>query len=459
MENKQNIDSQNQALYSQEDLLEPVISALDEGTAESLRALIEPLHPADIAELLNLVNTDQRAQIIDVIGTVDSEVFPHLESEIRDEIISLIGTKSSAEAIDELETDEAIQFMEELSDENIEEILDEISDEKREIIEEALALPEDTAGRLSNSKYVAIPENWSVGEAIDFIRKNQNLPEDFHTVFVLNSEEKPVSYVPLSRVMRNNRDVKISDISDKNIITFTQDQDQEETARIFRKYKLISAPVVDENGVMEGVISIDDIADVIEEEAEEDLLKLSGVGGGDSDFYSNPIKMVRNRSPWLLVNLCCSVLASYVISHFQGEIQNLVALAVLMPIVATMSGNVGTQTLAVAVRAIASKELNFSNALRVTRKELIAGCLNGLIFGSIVGVVSLIVYGQIMLSFTIFLAMFLTFMIGALIGSLAPLMLHKLGFDPAVAGSPFVFAVTDSSSFLIFLGLAGVILL
>jgi magnesium transporter len=458
MENKPNIETQTQNIYSQEDLLEPVIAALDDNSTEVLHTLILNLHPADIAELLNLVNTERRAQIIDVIGTVDSDVFPHLESEVKDEIISLLGAKSSAEAIDELETDEAIQFMEELSDENIEEILDEISDEKRELLEEALALPEDSAGRLSNSKYVAIPENWSVGEAIDFIRKSEDLPEDFHTVFVVDENHKPVSYIPLSRVMRNKREVKIADISEKNIITFTQSQDQEDTARIFRKYKLISAPVVDENGAMEGVISIDDIADVVEEEAEEDLLKLSGVGG-DSDFYSNPFKMVRNRSPWLLVNLCCSVIASFVISHFQGEIQSLVALAVLMPIVATMSGNVGTQTLAVAVRAIASKELNFSNALRITRKELMASCINGLIFGFIVGVVSFIIYGKIMLGFTIFLAMFLTFMIGALIGSLAPLMLHRFGFDPAVAGSPFVFAVTDSSSFFIFLGLAGLILL
>jgi magnesium transporter len=457
MDTKQN--TEHLQFYTQEDLLEPVIYALKDDDVGSVRILISALHPADVAELLNILDTESRAKIVDILGAIDPETLPYLENEVKDEIISFMGAKHSAEAIDELEIDEAIQFMEELSEENTEEILRQMPEDKRVIIEETLALPEDSAGRLSNSKYVGIPENWTVGQALDFIRASDNLPDDFHTVFVLDAEKRPLSWVPVSRILRSNEDVKISDVAETKLITFTQEQDQEETAYIFRKYNLISAPVVDKDGRIDGVISLDDIADVMEEEAEEDLLKLSGVGGGDSDFYANPMKVVKNRSPWLMVNLVCSMGASFVISLFEVEIKQLMALAVLMPLVATMSGNMGTQSLAVAVRALATKELNINNFYRFTRKEMTAACLNGLLFGAVIAIGSFVFYHSFMLSFTILMAVFLTFTIGALIGSVAPLMIQKMGFDPAVAGTPFVFAVTDSSSFFIFLGLASMMLM
>jgi magnesium transporter len=450
--------NKNIEFYTSGDLLEPVLIALEENNLSELKNLIAELHTSDIAELLNLCEKDHRSQILLALGDFDSEILPYLEPGVKDEIIEMLGVKDSAEAVTELEIDDAVQFMEDLTDENREIILDALDKDDREEILESLNYPEDSAGRLANTHYIAVAKNWTVGMAIDHLRATKDLPEDFYAIFVVDENRKPISYVPLSRILRSKREAKIHDLMTDKLRLVSVDTDQEEVAYIFRKYAMASIAVVSENGEIMGVISIDDVADIIQEEAEEDILKLSG-GIGGSDFYASPLSTMRNRSPWLIVNLISSILASFVISVFEGSIEQLVALAVLMPIVASMSGNVGSQTLTVAVRAIATKELSFSNAFRVVKKEIFSAQLIGAIFGAILFTLTYILYKNLDLSIIIYVAVLSTFFIASIVGSLTPLILHRMGYDPAIASGPFLFATTDICSFFIFLGLATWIIL
>jgi len=290
------------------------------------------------------------------------------------------------------------------------------------------------------------------------LRTSRSLPEDFYTLFVVDEENRPVSYVPLSRIIRSARSIKVKKLTEEIIKTIDINLDQEEVANIFQRYNLISSPVVDEEGKMIGVITIDDIADVLEEEIEEDVMRLAGLGS-ETDIVSGPYKKFQNRSPWLFVNLLTSIFASYIISFFEVEIAELVALAVLMPIVASMSGNAGAQTLTVSVRAIATNELGFSNFKKVLIKEVLAALINGLIFGFITFLASYLFYANPQLSLVIFTAFILTFLLASVSGCAIPLIMHKFKFDPAVSSSALVYAVTDISSFFIFLGLASILLI
>ena len=444
--------------YKEEDLLSPILEALKTDSLDEIKELLSDKHTSDIAEILNLCDKEDRIKITAILGDIDPEILPFLDNEAKEQVISLIGTKSGAEAIGKLESDEAIQFVEDLPEEKIEEILENLEDDKRTELQEALNYPEDSAGRLANKQFVVTKKSASVGKVIDLLREDENLPDDFYTIFVVDSKNRPTHFVPLSRIMRNERNVKVSDLMEEVIKAIEVETDQEDVANIFQKYGLISLPVVDKEEKIIGVITIDDVADVIQEEVEEDILRLSGVGA-IPDILSSPYKKFRNRSPWLFINLITSVLASLVISMFEVEIQKLVALAVLMPIVAAMSGNVGSQTLTVAVRAIATKDLSFNNFVKVLRKEVITSLINGFIFGFIIFLASFVFYQNAELSFVIFCAVILTFLLAASFGLAAPLAMHKMGIDPAISASALVYAVTDMSSFFIFLGLAGFMLL
>lgn len=450
------ITQENKPDYSDEDILFPILIALKEDDINGLRTLLVDKHPSDIAELLNLCDYDDRAKVIAILGDIDPETLTYLDSEVKDQIISILGSKSSAEAIEELDSDDAVQIVQDLPEEKVEEILEALSGEKRQEVEASLAYPEDSAGRLANKQFVTINHNAAVGDVIDLMRVSENLPQDFYTIFVVDADNKPTHFIPLSRIMRNKRDVKVSDLMQEIVKAIPVNTDQEEVANIFQRYNFISAPVVDDKGSMIGVITVDDIAYVIKEEAEEDILGMVGLNS-ETDILGSVFKKFRNRSPWLFINLGTAFTASFIIAMFEGSIEKLVALATLMPIVASMSGNCGTQILTVTVRALATKELSSGNFFKVLRKEILSSFLISLALGTAVFSVSYLMFSNYHLSEVIFFSVVLTFFLASLCGASIPFIVQKLGYDPAIASSILLTAITDMSSFFIFLGLATIL--
>lgn len=439
------------------ELLNFVKDALEAGDKSRVRELISDLHAADIAEIIRVVNNEQREQFVAAIRSkFNPEVLVELESGVKEEVIGHLGITKSVGAITQLDADDAVQVIEDLEKKEQAEILERLPDEQREELEEGLAYPEETAGRLMDRDFVAVPMEWTVGKIIDFLRQNDSLPDDFYSIFVVNKENKPVGYALVSRVIRSNRDVRIRDIMEEKVHTIRLDMDQEEIAYVFQKYALASAPIIDENGVMKAVITLDDVVTIIEEEAEEDIMKMGGVSG--TDLYAAFMETAAHRFPWLFVNLLTAIAASAVIAVFEDSIEKLVALAVLMPIVASMAGNAGTQTLTIAVRAIATRELTAANSMRIVGKEVKASLVNGIVFGLIVAVVSLIFYDNTYLSFVFAVATLVSLVIAAFAGATIPLLLVRMGVDPAVASSVFLTTVTDMSAFFVFLGMAAWIL-
>lgn len=434
-----------------------IFQALKENKLYEIRNSLRDTHPSDIAELINLCEGEDRVKIISLIDGIDHEVLPFLDSEAKQELITLIGSQNSADAISKLENDDAIQFIEDLPEQSLDAILHNLEDEKREFFEEVLQFPEDSAGRLMNKNYVTVRREVNVGDVIDLLREKEDLPQDFYTIFIIDANNKPTDYVPLSRIIRNKREIEIADIMQPVSHHIRFDLDQEEAANIFQKYGLISAPIVDANDSMIGVITMDDIADVIVEEYDDDLMKLSGFQNHENALESSISKFL-NRCPWLFVNLISSIVASLVISVFETDIEKLVALAVLMPIIASMSGNVGSQTLTVAVRALATNELINSNIAKVFRKEVYANILSSSSMGLILAIVSYLLYHNISLTFLIFLSIVITFLFASVIGLFAPYIMNKINIDPAISSSAIVYAVTDISSFFVFLGMARIFL-
>ncbi len=404
------LTQENKPDYSDEDILLPLLAALKDDDIESLRLQLVDKHPSDIAELLNLCDYDDRSKVIAVLGDVDPETLTYLDSEIKDHVISLLGLKSSAEAIEELDSDDAVQIVQDLTEEKKEGILEALSDEKRLEVEDALAYPEDSAGRLANKQFVTTSDSATVGDAIDLMRASNDLPQDFYTIFVVDSAGKSTHFVPLSRIIRSKREVNISDLMQEIVKAVPVDTDQEEVANIFQRYNLISAPVMDHYGKMIGVITVDDITYIIKKEAEEDILGMVGLSS-ETDILGSIFKKFKNRSPWLFINLCTAFTASFIIAMFEGSIEKLVALATLMPIVASMSGNCGTQILTVMVRALATKELVSSNFFKVLRKEIISSFLISLALGAAVFAVSYLMFSNYHLSEVIFLSVVFTFLL------------------------------------------------
>ncbi len=440
--------------------LDKINSFLDQKDQnKKLFEYLKDLHNADIADIIQNLDEVKRLEFVNIIRDVfDPEILTYLNESIREEILDSLDIKKLATNASELDVDDAVDVVEDLEESDQEVFLSNISENERILIKEGLNYPEDSAGRLMQRKFVAVNEKWNVGNAIDYLRQEtDSLPEDFYDIFLINEKNEVKGIVPLGRLMSSNRNINLNNIKNKENRIINVFTDQEEVAYQFNKYAMVSAPVVDENNIIIGSITVDDVVDVIEEEREEDILKLGGVG--QADIYNAVIDTTKSRFSWLLVNLLTAVIASIVIGFFQASIEKVVALAVLMPIVASMGGNAGTQTLTVSVRAIATKELTTSNALKIIIKETFVGGINGIIFAIIIGLLSSYWFSDDLLGLVIAMAMILNLIIAGFAGILIPITLNKFKIDPALASGVILTTITDVFGFLSFLGLASFLLI
>lgn len=430
------------------------------GDVDRVDALMEPLHPADIADLLEQVSEGERAAWLALWSRgIDGEVLSELDWGLREEVIGLLPDHVLAEAVRELDSDDVVDLVEDLEEAQIEAILDVLEPSDRVAVEQALAYPEETAGRLMQREVVHAPEHWTVGEMIDHLRAHKrDLPEQFYHVVLTDPRMKPTGHVTLGRLLSSARKTPLQEITEDSFRTIPATQHEDDVAYAFNQYHLISAPVVDEDGRLVGVITIDDAMIVLDEAAEEDLLKLAGVGE-ESSLSDKIVETTKQRFPWLFVNLITAILASLVIAQFEAAIAQIVALAVLMPIVASMGGNAGTQSLTVAVRALATRDLTRSNLVRVVTREAAVGLINGVGFAVVMGIVGLVWFGSPALGGVIAAAMVINLLVAGLAGILIPVVLERLGIDPALASGAFVTTVTDVVGFFAFLGLAVIFLL
>ncbi|OED50332.1 magnesium transporter [Leisingera sp. S232] len=436
-----------------------VLEAVEQGDQPSLTALLEDLHAADIADLLEQISSEDRVRLIRLYDReFDGEILSELDESIREEVIETLNPLVLADAVRELESDDVVDLLEDLEVPQQEAILDALEDADRVAVEHSLRYPENSAGRLMQREVVMAPEHWNVGQAIDFMRNSYELPDQFYHVVLVDPRLHPVGNVTLGRIMGAKRDVPLTDLVEDSFQVIPADQDEEDVAYAFNQYHLISAPVVDEEGRLAGVITIDDAMIVLDEEHEEDILRLAGVGE-ESSLADRVIDTTKRRFPWLAVNLITAVLASLVIAQFEAAISQIVALAVLMPIVASMGGNAGTQSLTVAVRAIATRDLTGSNVWRVIRREVLVGLVNGVIFAIVMGLVGLAWFGSPILGVVIAVAMVVNLVVAGLAGTVIPVLLEKTGIDPALASGAFVTTVTDVVGFFAFLGLAAALML
>jgi magnesium transporter len=440
------------------DYVPMVADALDRGDAERLRELLGALHPADIADLMGFLSADDREELVPHLDAETlGEVLSELDTEIREEILEHVPSALLAQALGEMESDDAADVVDDLEDDKRAQVLAAMPEIERVAIETTLAYEDETAGRLMQREVVAAPQFWTVGQTIDHLRaESDELPELFFDVYVVDPSYKPVGAAPVSHLLRSKRDMPLAQIMEQ-VTEIPVDMDQEEVAYIFNKYRLISAPVVEPGGRLVGQITVDDIVGVIQEETEEDILALAGVGDAGRD--AGVVGIIRSRLPWLVINLVTEAIAATVVGAFQAEIAKLTALAVLMPIVSSLGGNAGTQALTVAVRAIASRELNSSNAMRVIWREAAVGVFNGGSMGSLLGIATWIFWHDIRLSVVVGLAVLANFFVAALGGILAPIVLDRFGRDPAVSSSVVVTFMCDFFGFLALLGLAALILL
>ena len=435
-----------------------ILDALKTGEDSRVRMLVAPLHPADQADLLERVNPSICANLIAVLGTdLDPEAIAFLDEEGLEQVLDVLGPDAIAEKLPALDSDDVVTIAEELEPDELDEVLQAMPAQDRVLVEQALAYPEDSAGRLMQREMVVVPPFWTVGQTIDFLRSSDLVDQEFHQIMVTDPAGHPIGEVRLNVLLCSARPKRISEIMDQDIRSIPVLMDQEEVAVLFRRYAMISTGVIDDHGRLVGIITQDDVLDVIDEEAEEDLMALAGVS--DANIRISVIETLRGRAGWLMVNLLTAVLASVVIGLFEETIQQLVVLAVLMPIVASMGGNAGTQTVTVAVRAIAMREFGQTKVLEFARKELIVGVLNGLLFALVAAAFCLIWFQTIDVALVLAAAMIVNLVVAALSGTIIPLTLVRFGVDPAVASSVFLTTVTDVIGFFVFLGLAGVFLL
>ena len=435
------------------EFLRAVADAIRNDDIPTLRKLVRDLHEADLADVIELLPHDDRIRLIQLLGRqFDVEALSELEEPVRDELMEALPASVIARAVRKLETDDAAWLLEELPEDEKRQILARVPKADRVAVERALHYAEDAAGRFMQAQFVAVPEHWTVGEVIDHLRTDDDLPDEFFEIYVVNPRFNVLGAVSTARLLRTPRERPITDIMEKPPAIFHVNDDIEDVARQFEHYNLVSAPVVDDSGRLVGSLYIDDIVDVLEEEAAEDMLGMHGVH--DEEIHDSVLSITRARFTWLFINLGTAVLASWVISWFDATIQQMVALAVLMPIVASMGGNAGTQTMAVTVRALATNELGRANLWRVIWRETAVGVLNGLLFAVIMGAFTWWWFGASQLGLVIGMAMIINLLAAALAGILIPLALDKLGADPALASTIFVTTVTDVVGFFSFLGLA-----
>ena len=444
--------------HDEDDRLKPefvnaVMARVDAGDEEGARALVEPLHPADVADLFELVDSDERRRLAAMVaGELDGEVLAEMNDYVRDELIDALEPAEVAELAGQLDTDDAVAIIEDLEEDEQQAVLEALDPDDRAAIEEALSFPEESAGRIMRRDFVAVPEHWNVGHLIDFLRGQEDLTTDFWEIYVVDPQHKPTGTLLLSWILRSPRGIAITDLMQREQTLIPVDMDQEEVALRFQKYALITAAVVDASGRLVGMITVDDIVHIIQEEASEDALLLSGAGEGD---INEPVlDSYKSRVRWLIANLGTALVAASVIRMFEDAISQLVVLAALMPIVAGVGGNAGTQTLAVTVRALATNQLTRSNRWRSVSREIRVAVLNGLTVASVIGAGVALVLWNPLLGGVIAAAMLVNIVVAGLAGVLIPLMLERAGADPAVSSSVFVTMITDSMGFFAFLGLA-----
>ncbi len=437
-----------------QEAVDAVAAAIAAGDRGLLAAMTADLHETDIAELIEALPAEDRPKLIELLGAdFDFAALTEVDDGVREEILEELSPETVAEGVRELESDDAVYILEDLEEAEQKEVLSKLPDSERVALQRSLDYPEDSAGRLMRTEMVAVAPFWTVGRTIDFLREAEELPDDFTEIFVVDPSHRLVGVVPLSKLLRTKRPILISDLMDQPDHRVHVTEDEEDVARMFAKYNLVSAPVVDESERLVGVMTIDDVVDVMSDEVDEDIKALGGVKS-DEEISDKVAPIVRGRFPWLFANLLTAFVSASVIGHFSGSLEKMVALAVLMPIVASMGGNAGTQSMTVAVRALATQDLGRSNAWRVVRREAAVGLSNGALFAVMVGIAVAVFYGSADIGFVIGAAFLVVLTIAAIAGILIPLGLVRLGADPAVSSGPFVTTVTDVVGFLSFLGIA-----
>jgi magnesium transporter len=436
------------------DFVAAASEAIAAADAERLRELVRDFHESDLGDLLEALEPENRPRLVELLGRdFDFAALTEVDEAVREEILEELETRTVVEGVRELESDDAITILESFDADDQAEILEQLPPIERVALQRSLDYPEDSAGRRMQTEFIAVPPFWTVGQTIDFMRDTEDLPDTFYEIFVIDPGGHLLGAVPLDKLLRSKRPVTIEGLMDDDPDRVEATEPQDEVARLFERYNLVSAAVVDAGNRLVGVMMVDDILDVLEEEADADIKALGGVQP-DEELSDTVWDILKSRATWLFVNLCTALLASAVIRMFEGSIEKMVALAVLMPIVASMGGNAGTQTMTVAVRALATRDLGRSNAWRVVRREMLVGFLNGLAFATLLAGVAVFWFGIAQLGPVIGLAIVITLVSAALGGIVIPLLLDRWGVDPAVSSGPLVTTVTDVVGFFAFLGIA-----
>ena len=430
---------------------------IKDNDTEFLNKTLKELHPADSADIIENLVPENRSKLIELEGfNLDPEIFIELNESIQTEVFILLSTESIANILKRLESDNALKIIENLDEKKKLTVLNKLPPKDRFLLEEGLSYPVDSAARIMQREFTVIPSDWSVGQTIDYLRESKDLPEEFLEIFIIDNNFKPIGTVPSSKVLTTARESKMNSIMNEMQVLIPVNMDKEEVGHIFENYNLVSAGVVDKGNKLVGMITGDDVFTVLKEEAEEDVLRLAGVG--DEKITDTILQKTKRRFNWLLLNLFTALLATWVISRFGASIEQMVALAFLMPIVASMGGNAGMQTLAVTIRALATKELSSGNINQIVTKEFVIGILNGIIFAIITGVIVQLWFKEFNLSILIAVSMILNMIVAGLFGILVPISLKKFNIDPAIASSVFVTTITDVIGFLSFLGLGAIFL-
>ncbi len=435
-----------------------VTEAIEKNNFQGAMDIALSLHPADTADLLETLTSLNRSLLVQKISKyIAPEVLPALSVPVLTEVLELLSNRRLVSILEKLETDDSAYVLEICEEPKRKKILSQTPKSIRSLLVQALEFEENTAGRLMQRNYVSVPLYWNIGQIIDYLRDSKHIPDEFYALFVVDPKHTPVGTVPLHRAMRSNRNVSVSDVMTEEPKVIQVNTDQEDVAFVFDQYGLTSAPVVDLRGRLIGMITIDDVVDVIREEAEEDILRLGGVIS-DSDIYMAALQTARSRFLWLSLNLLTAIMASISIGFFSGTLEHMVALAILMPIVASMGGNAGTQTLTVAVRAMATRELTASNSIRIFGKEILVGAYNGVVFATITGLVASMWFGNALLGIVIALAMMFNLIIAGTFGAAIPMILSRYKIDPAIGATVILTTITDVIGFVVFLGLADLFL-
>ncbi|MCB8823234.1 magnesium transporter [Microvirga rosea] len=431
-----------------------VAEAIHAPDTERLQQLVEDFHESDLGDLLEALEPDDRPRLIELLGPAfDFAALTEVDDAVREEILEELETQTVVEGVRELDHDDAVYILEDLNEEDKAEILDQLPAVERVALQRALEYPEGSAGRRMQTELIAVPPFWTVGQTIDFMRDTEELPDTFYEIFVIDPGGHLLGAVPLDRLLRSKRPITIQGIMNNDPDRVKATDAQDDAARLFQRYNLVSAAVTDEAGRLVGVMMVDDIVDVLDEEADADIKQLGGVNS-EEELSDTVWDIMKSRSTWLFVNLCTALLSASVISAFSASLQKMVALAVLMPIVASMGGNAGTQTMTVAVRALATRELGRSNAWRIIRREMVVGLLNGIAFATLMAGVAIFWFGSANLGPVIGLAIIITLVSAAFGGIIIPLILNRFRVDPAVSSGPLVTTITDVVGFFSFLGIA-----